>query len=280
MAIITFWSNSKKQSGQTMSTLAVATYMAMEHNHKVLLLSTEYEDDVLETAFGGFVNNTSLLKSILKHPASGIDTGIEGIAKMASSNRLTPEMIQNYTKIVFKDRLEVLFAPKAGEDTTDYFKIWGLYKDILNTANRYYDLVFVDLNKGLDDENTKQILQMSNVIVVTLEQKMRRLNEFIAMRQEEPLLKGKNVLTLVNRFDKFSKYNSRNITRYLGQKREVFTVPYNTLFYESAEEGSVAEFFLRVRKVDATDKNGAFMEELKRTTDGIIYKLQELQMRI
>ena len=280
MAIITFWSNSKKQSGQTMSTLAVATYMAMEHNHKVLLLSTEYEDDVLETAFGGFVNNTSLLKSILKHPASGIDTGIEGIAKMASSNRLTPEMIQNYTKIVFKDRLEVLFAPKAGEDTTDYFKIWGLYKDILNTANRYYDLVFVDLNKGLDDENTKQILQMSNVIVVTLEQKMRRLNEFIAMRQEEPLLKGKNVLTLVNRFDKFSKYNSRNITRYLGQKREVFTVPYNTLFYESAEEGSVAEFFLRVRKVDATDKNGVFMEELKRATDGIIYKLQELQMRI
>ena len=280
MAIITFWSNSKKQSGQTMSTLAVATYMAMEHNHKVLLLSTEYEDDVLETAFGGFVNNTSLLKSILKHPASGIDTGIEGIAKMASSNRLTPEMVQNYTKIVFKDRLEVLFAPKAGEDTTDYFKIWGLYKDILNTANRYYDLVFVDLNKGLDDENTKQILQMSNVIVVTLEQKMRRLNEFIAMRQEEPLLKGKNVLTLVNRFDKFSKYNSRNITRYLGQKREVFTVPYNTLFYESAEEGSVAEFFLRVRKVDATDKNGVFMEELKRATDGIIYKLQELQMRI
>ena len=263
-----------------MSTLAVATYMAMEHNHKVLLLSTEYEDDVLETAFGGFANNTSLLKSILKRPTSGIDTGIEGIAKMASSNRLTPEMIPNYTKIVFKDRLEVLFAPKAGENTTDYFKIWGLYKDILNIANRYYDLVFVDLNKGLDDENTKQILQMSNVIVVTLEQKMRRLNEFIAMRQEEPLLKGKNVLTLVNRFDKFSKYNSRNITRYLGQKREVFTVPYNTLFYESAEEGNVAEFFLRVRKVDSSDKNGAFMEELKRAADGIIYKLQELQMRI
>lgn len=280
MAIITFWSNSKKQSGQTMSALAVATYMAMEHNHKVLLLSTEYEDDVLETAFGGFANNTSLLKSILKHPTSGIDTGIEGIAKMASSNRLSPEMIPNYTKIVFKDRLEVLFAPKSGEDTTDYQKIWDLYKDILNTADRYYDLIFVDLNKGLDDENTKQILKMSSVIVVTLEQKLRRLNEFIEMRKDEPLLKGKNVLTLVNRFDKFSKYNSRNITRYLGQKREVFTVPYNTLFYESAEEGNVAEFFLKVRNVDSTDKNGAFMEELKRATNGIIYKLQELQMRI
>ena len=280
MAIVTFWSNSKKQSGQTMSALAVSTYMAMEHNRKVLLLSTEYADDVLETAFGGFANNSSLLKSILKHPNAGIDTGIEGIAKMASSNRLSPEMIPNYTKIVFKDRLEVLFSPKAKEDTTDYQKIWSLYKEIINTANRYYDVVFVDLNKGLEDETTKQILDMSNVIVVTLEQKMRKLDEFIKLRQEEPLLKGKNVLTLVNRFDKFSKYNSRNITRYLGQKREVFTVPYNTLFYESAEEGSVAEFFLKVRNVDITDKNGAFMEELKRATNGIIYKLQELQMRI
>lgn len=279
MSIVTFWSNSIKQSGQTMSALAVSTYMAMEHNRRVLLLSTEYKDDVLETAFGGFANNNSLLKSIIKRPNAGIDTGIEGIAKMASSNRLSPEMIPNYTKVVFKDRLEILFSPKAEDEETDYQKIWLLYKEIINTANRYYDIVFVDLNKGLGDDVIKQILSMSDVIVVTLEQKIRKLNEFIKMRQEEPLLKGKNILTLVNRFDKFSKYNSRNITRYLGQKKEVFTVPYNTLFYESAEEGNVAEFFLKVRNVDQTDKNGAFMEELKRATNGIIYKIQELQMR-
>lgn len=280
MAIITFWSNSTKQSGQTMSAMAVATYMAMEKNHRVLLLSTGYKDDVLETAFGGFASNTSLLKSLLNRPTSGIDSGIEGIVKMAASNRLTPEMIPNYTKIVFKDRLEVLFAPKKTDNYSDYTRIWNLYKDIVAIASRYYDVIFIDLNKGLDDDNTKQILKMSNVIVVTLEQKMRKLNEFLELRQNEPLLKDKKILTLVNRFDKFSKYNSKNITRYIGQKKEVFTVPYNTLYYESAEEGNVAEFFLKIRNIDQTDKNGQFIQELKRASEGIVYKLQELQMRI
>ena len=279
MAIIAFWSNSKKQSGQTMSAAAVATYMAMEHNKRVLLMSTEYKDEVLEIAYGGFESNSSMLKSLLKHTGTGIDAGIEGLMKMSTSNRLTPEMIPNYTKIVFKDRLEVLFAPKKTDDEMQYKKILNSYADIISIANRYYDMVFVDLNKSLELEQTQEILKMSNVIVVNLEQKLRKLDDFLRIKDEEPLLKGKNVLTLVNRYDKFSKYNSRNITRYLGQKREVFVVPYNTAFYEACEEGSIAEFFLKMRKIDATDKNGAFMQEMKRTTDGIIYKIQELQMR-
>lgn len=40
MAIITFWSNTKKETGQTMSIAAVATCMAIEHNYKILLVST------------------------------------------------------------------------------------------------------------------------------------------------------------------------------------------------------------------------------------------------
>lgn len=40
MAIITFWSNTKKETGQSMSIAAVATSMAIEHNYKILLVST------------------------------------------------------------------------------------------------------------------------------------------------------------------------------------------------------------------------------------------------
>ena len=40
MAIITFYSNSKKETAQTMSIAAVATSMAIEHNYKILLIST------------------------------------------------------------------------------------------------------------------------------------------------------------------------------------------------------------------------------------------------
>lgn len=281
MAIITFWSDEKTQTGQTLSTMAVATYMAVQHNTKILLMSTKYNDRALEYAFKSNESRSSILKSILKKPDTGIDSGIEGLTKMAASNRLTKDMVPDYTKIVFNKRLEVLYAPRQTKDNdTSYEKILDNYKEIISIANQHYDMIFIDLNKGTDDEFANKILNMSDIIIINIEQKLRRIERILELREENPMFKQKNVMILVDRFDRFSKYTSKNITRTLGLKKEVFVVPYNTLFFESAEEGAMADFFLRVRKVDQTDKNAIFMNELKRTTEGILYKLQELQMRI
>ena len=36
MAVIAFWSQEKKETGQTLSQVALSTYMAIEHNYKIL----------------------------------------------------------------------------------------------------------------------------------------------------------------------------------------------------------------------------------------------------
>lgn len=51
MSVITFWSNGKEETAKTLSLAAVATYMAMEHNAKVLVLSTNFRDTTLEACF-------------------------------------------------------------------------------------------------------------------------------------------------------------------------------------------------------------------------------------
>ena len=76
------------------------------------------------------------------------------------------------------------------------------------------------------------------------------------------------------------KYNVKNISRYLRERRDIFCVPYNTLFFESCSEGKVAELFLRIRKVDPEDRNATLMEELKRFSEGLLYKMKELQVKI
>lgn len=43
MAIITFKSNEIKETGQTLSIAAVATKMAIEHNYKILVISTDFK---------------------------------------------------------------------------------------------------------------------------------------------------------------------------------------------------------------------------------------------
>ena len=51
MAIVTFCSNEIKETGQTLSLSAVATYMAIEHNYKILVISTDFNDLSLENCF-------------------------------------------------------------------------------------------------------------------------------------------------------------------------------------------------------------------------------------
>lgn len=278
MSVITFWSNGKEQAGKTLSMVAIATYMAIEHNYRILVLSTEYNDEVLNNCF--WKNKKTKKNFGIFGPNTNIAMadGIEGLAKIIKSNKLSPENITNYTKIVFKDRLEVL--PSFKGEKTQYDEDSKMYPDIINLANNYYDLVLVDLNSNLDTTTKETILANSNLIVANLTQRLASIDKFMEIRQENLLLNSKKVLLLIGRYDKFSKYTIKNITRYMEEKNKISTIPYNTLYFEACEEAKVPDLFLRIRNVDEEDRNGFFLSEIKRASENIIYRLQDLQMRM
>lgn len=278
MAIISFWSNTTKQTGQTMSAVAAATSMAIEHNYKILLMSTAYNDDTLELCFGSG-GNKKLLNKITEGTTVAVDNGIEGLSKVANSGRLTPELIQNYTRVVYKNRLEVLFSYKEVEDRPtkeEYLKAKEKYKDIVQNANKFYDIVFVDLNKGTNEEMVRDILSISDVVVYNLEQKMHEINSFV----ENDFKKKKNIILNIGRFDSYSKYSVKNISRYVGINKEITAIPYNTLYFEASNEENVADLFLNIRKLSETDKNTEFVKKVQYLVETIIYKIQEAQMNM
>ena len=283
MAIITFWNDNTGKIGQTHSAIALASYMGVEHNYKILLISTRLNDQVTAQAFGTnqrakniglFTNN--------KHSME-LESGIEGMAKLVSANRLSPEIIPNYTKIIYKNRLEVLSAPRYKEDL-DYDKVYGTCREILNVAKKYYDIVFVDLNNGLDNPTTKSILQSSNIIIMNVEQKASEFEHTLELKENnKDLFGGRNILYLINNYDKKSEYSTKNVAREIGEKKELLSVPYDNLFADSVQEGEAAEFFLnaRIKRIEDTEeRTGFFIHELKRDSEAIIYKMQELQMRV
>ncbi len=280
MAIITFWSNEKNETAQTLSMAAVATYMAIEHNYKILILSTKYQDKTLEECFWDLSKSKALIREITGNKKVSLDSGIDGLIKIIASNKTSPEIVTNYTRIVFKDRLDVLFSTEESKTEEEYMGVKKIYPEIIKTANQYYDLVFVDLNKGLDEEYNKEILEMSDVIMVNLTQRLRLINDFAKLREEEEFLKKRNIMLLLGRYDKFSKYSVKNIARFYHMKKEPLDVPYNTLFFEACSEGKIADFFLRMHNLDKADRNAVFIQEVKKIAESIIYKLQELQTRI
>ena len=129
-------------------------------------------------------------------------------------------------------------------------------------------------------EEKNRILELADVVIVNITQKMKTLNNLINLKEENAFFKKNNILINVGRYDKFSKYNIKNMSRYLREKKSVLAVPYNTLFFESCAEGKVTDFFVRLRRVEADDRNAAFVQEVNRMAKTLIYKLQELQMKM
>lgn len=272
MPIVTFWSNGEEQTGKTLSIAAIATYLSIEHNKRILIISTGHNDKTLDNCFwkerkikrnlGIFGPNTNI----------AMDEGIVGLTKIINSNKLSPENITNYTKIVFKDRLEILQSFRG--ERTDYERLKQVYSDIINLANNYYDLVLVDLDRELEQEISDTILGNSNLIIANISQRLSSIDRFIELREQMQFLNSNKTLILVGRYDRASKYTIKNITRYMGEKNKVSTIPYNTLFFEAAEEAKVPDLFLKIRNIDEDDINHFFLAEVKRTVENILYRLE------
>ncbi len=282
MAIITFTSEGTRETGQTLSVAAFATQMAIEHNYRILLIGTGFQETTLESCFWDLNRMESTKKKIVADAPgqSGIESGLEGLLKIIASNRTSTDIVRNYTRVVFKERLDVLFSPKT-TDLAEYTQIAQQYPDILQTANRCYDLVIVDLNKHMEPNAKRAILDNSDVVIMNLTQNLSAINQFMELREQDEFYRKKNIMIVMGKYDRFSKYNVKNVSKYLREKKEINAIPYCTLFFESCEEGTVVDYFLSIRKLsDDEDRNAVFVKEVEKMCNAVIYKLQELQMRM
>ena len=276
MAIISFWSNGKTETGKAAAIAAITTFLGIQRNFKILVLDTKFNDYFYQDCYWEEDKTIKLIHG--QSAKTNIASGISGLTKAILSNKTSPEIVTNYTKLVFKDRLEILTDTKVEKE--DYETHKKVFKDIAKIASKYYDLVFIDIDASLDENTTNSLLEISDLIVANISQKMRQINAFIKAKEENPIIREKPVISLLGKFDKNSKYTAKNVSRYMKEKETICTIPYNTLFFEACNEGEVADFFIKYRKINPKDKNALFLEEVKKTAEKIIYKLQELQMRM
>ena len=279
MAVVSFWGNSRKETGQTLSVAAIATAIGIEHNYRTLVISTGFRENAIETCFwkkNKFENKNLMTKFDTQ---IGMSNGFEGVVKLIQSNRTSSNIIRDYAKVVFRDRLDVIISPKTKNPKT-YNEETKYFKDIIRLADKEYDLVLVDIDKRMNNIDKSAILQMSNVIVFTLEQSLESLEMSKMLRQKNPATRNNNIIFLIGKYDYDSKYNKKNVSRYLKEKSGVIAVPYNKIYHEATMEGKVVDYFLNNRGIlSSYDKNLNFIQETNETCEKIIQKLQDLQMK-
>lgn len=286
MSIITFWNDGREQSGRTLTAVAFATRMAIERNSKILLVSTSFGDTTMKSCFWNDTSKSTSFFGNAKNNNLAVENGIEGLYKLVTSNKLTPSIITDYTKVVFKGRLEVIagFSEtriRALEGNIEELKkIEASYIDLIKTANQAYDIVIVDLDKRISRKVQQEILDMSMVNVFVLTQRLESINRYNNFKQSNSELKARCV-PVIGKYISDYKYNSKNISRYLGQKAELDLMPFNLLYMSAADEADVVDLFLKLKNVkDKTDENYIFMECTLNLTNNIMKKLQDMQMKM
>lgn len=267
MSVITFYGNNKIETAQTASMAGIATYLALEENYKILMINTKYNDTSLQECFW---------KQSTK-PRNDLATGIGGLIKAIASNKTSPEIITNYTRTIFKERLEILTDNNIPKE--DHEKQKGYMRTIIKMASKYYDLVFVDIEGSIEEEYIQGIFQESNLIIANTSQRIKFIQEFMTQKSKCSAINRDNILLLLGKYDRFSKYNIKNIQR-TEKIQDIYGIPYNTMFFEKCNEGELADFIINYRKVKASSVQASIIEAISEAGKRIIDKLKELQMQV
>lgn len=269
MSVIAFYGNDKVETAQTTSMAGIATYLSIEQNYRILLINTKYNDTSLQECFWA--------QSRTNMPRSDLESGITGVIKAISSNKTSPEIITNYTKTIFKERLEVLTDNNIPRD--NYEKQKEYMRSIIKMANKFYDLVFIDIEGSLEDPYIQGIMQESNLIIANTSQRMKAIKDFLMNKRKCEAINEYNTIFLLGKYDKYSKYNARNLQR-TERLPEVYGIPYNTLFFEACNEGNLADFIINYRRVKQNSIQAPIMESISEVGERIIAKLKELQVQV
>ena len=277
MPIISFVNRDIRETGQSLSVAAVAAVMAIEHNYRVIAISTDFNDKTLENSFYNS-KQTSAVTSFLKNTiTTDISNGAEGLIRAFASNRASADMIKSYTKPILKDRLDVL----PGLKTTDYktfVNMANYFSQIADVANASYDMVIVDVSQEIPNDVQMRILNISDLVLVGVNQSLAAVNNFLKLKTVEPFFQKSNVVIEIGKYNPYSKYSAKNIGRILREKNIPWAVPYNINFSDHASEGKIIDYLLGAKMLnDPNNQDYSFYTSVGRVVDFIDYKLKELQ---
>ena len=280
MAVIAFYTNGKDQAGNTVSAISLATYMGIVQNKRTLFISTAFNNNEIKTAlwpnqikkksglFGANINTTSVN-----------DNGIEGLDRIIRSNKISPDIITDYTRVALRGRLEILQGYSGSDE--QYKEIQKQYLQIVTFAKQVYENVIIDIDRELENKIKFEILNASDAIVAMTTQKLENINKLVKTMSEGVILKKTNTIITLGKYDDHSKYNAKNISRNVLKSKEIInTVPYNTVLFEDIQEGKLIDMFIKFLELKTRDENTFFIDEIKRLKESIDKKVaQSQQMR-
>ncbi len=276
MAVVAFYTSGKDQAGNTVSAISLATYMGIVQNKRILFISTALNNNEIKKAL--WPTQTKKKSGLFgpNNTASVNDNGIEGLDRIIRSNRISADIITDYTRVALKGRLEILQGYSGSEE--QYKEIQKQYMQIIALAKQVYDMVIVDIDRELEAKTKLEILNGVDIVVAMTTQKLDNISDVVRTMAEGVAFKKSNSILTLGKYDDKSKYNAKNISRNILKTKDIInTIPYNTVLFEEMQEGRLIDMFIRFLSLSERDENTFFIDEIKRLKENIDKKEASIQ---
>lgn len=251
--------------------------MGIERNLKILIVDASFRDEMMKKAFLQDESNDELIKKINMGKVD-ISAGIEGLLAAVASNKISPETVKSYSSPILVGRVDIIYGLKTIDKKVFENSLMPLL-DMLKIANMYYDLIYVDLQKGeRTSPAVNEVLKASDLVIYTMEQKLEQINKFMKLWGIDEALQNRNrVIPLLTREDSFSKYNCDNIARKIGMKPGMPSIVYNTLLMEAIQEGKLVNLLITLNDDNSSYRNNYLIKTVEDLNLLIIDRIQQLK---
>jgi hypothetical protein len=193
--------------------------------------------------------------------------GLDGLASIIKLRAIDKATIENYSIPLLNKNL-TLVPGTTGSNRKAFNDDMGKTASLLlSEMNKYYEMVFVDVNSG-EDEVSKQIINMADIVVVNLCQNKSILEDYIKSYQ----LKNKKIMYLFGNYNRNSVYNLHNLKlRYKPfSTGNTGVIPYNIGFMDAQSDGCVIKYMTKNIAAKRDDSNRYFIDCVKDAAEKLI----------
>lgn len=257
---ITSWSPVHGTPGTTSNLLAIALYITVTLRIKSTITQTNFCMNNLE---GPLLGNKMPSKDYFQ------DIGMDALARSIKSAPLDEETFYNASYSLLRDKLFLL--PGTTKNNQEFYEMdmEKVINNILKSAERFYDVVYIDTNSGKNNLS-QQVVETSDLVIVNLNQNKWVIDRYF----KEYKFNQSKVFYLIGNYDRRSMNNIRNLRRQYRSlnSQNSAVIPYCTEFTDAMSNGNLIDFILKNKCAAKDDKNGYFMENVALAAHKILKK--------
>jgi len=256
--IVAFWSNVHGQPRTTSNMVSVAVAMAMVYNRKCLVTQTHFNLNHLESYLIGSRENS---KEVF------VDMGLDGLASIIKLRAIDKATIENYSIPLLNKNLTLVPGTTGSNRKAFIDDIGKTVSLLLNEMNKYYEMVFVDVNSGAD-EVSRLIMNRADIVVVNLCQNKSIIENYMKSWQ----LKNKKIMYIFGNYDRNSAYNLHNLKLIYKpfSTGNTGVIPYNIGFMDAQSDGCVIKYMKKNIAANRDDSNSYFIDCVKDTAEKLL----------